>query len=204
MKHKKLYIAISIIALLFIIIIATHVLWLEAIARFLIISEKLSPADVIVVLGGGGPERVWNGVNLYKEKHGKYMIFTGMEYKLPGLRTTWPQLAKQEALSMGIPEEVIIMEERPTSTYEDAIFVKDDMLSRGFRSAIIVSSPHHTRRARMIFKKVFKDQKDISLQITPFEGGDFQVKKWWTRENELIGVVNEYCKLFLYLFKYVI
>ncbi|MBM3211099.1 YdcF family protein, partial [Candidatus Poribacteria bacterium] len=130
--------------------------------------------------------------------------FTGMEYKLPGLRTTWPQLAKQEALSMGIPEEVIIMEERPTSTYEDAIFVKDDMLSRGFRSAIIVSSPHHTRRARMIFKKVFKDQKDISLQITPFEGGDFQVKKWWTRENELIGVVNEYCKLFLYLFKYVI
>jgi len=56
----------------------------------------------------------------------------------------------------------------------------------------------------MIFRKVFKDHKDISLQFSPVEDGKFQVKKWWTRENELIGVVNEYCKIVFYFFKYII
>jgi uncharacterized SAM-binding protein YcdF (DUF218 family) len=202
MKHKKLYISISIVVLLFLIILATHTLWLEAIAKFLIVNDHIFPSDVIVMLGGGGPERVWNGVKLYKSGYSKHIIVTGMENRFPGLTITWPQLARKEAMSLGVSEQAIILEERPTSTYEDAVYVKEDMLSRGFKSAIIVTSPHHTRRAKMIFKKVFKDQKEISLKFTPVDGGDFQVKKWWTQEGELIGVVNEYCKLVLYLFKY--
>lgn len=204
MKHKKLYIAILIIVALLLAIVITHSLWLEAIAKFLIVNDQISKADVIVVLGGGESERVHNGVKLYNSGYGKHIIFTGMEFKLPGLSTTWPQLAKQEAISLGIPEDAIILEERPTSTYEDAVYIKENMLANGLNSAIVVTSPHHTRRARMVFRKVFKGEKDLSIKVTPVEGGDFQVKKWWTREDELVGVVNEYCKFFLYLFKYII
>jgi uncharacterized SAM-binding protein YcdF (DUF218 family) len=182
----------------------THRLWLEAVARFLIVKDELSQADVIVILGGGGPERVRHGVKLYQSGYGTRIIVTGMEQKLPGLVTTWPQLAMREAASLGVPEDAIIPEERPTSTYEDAKYVKEDMLDRNFKSAIITSSPHHMRRARMIFRKVFEDRDDISLQFSPVEDSKFQVHRWWTREKELIGVVNEYCKLVLYFFKYII
>ena len=204
MKHKRTYITISIIVVFILLVIITHSLWLGAIAKFLIVNDKISNADVIVVLGGGQSERVMNGVKLYNSGYSKNIIFTGMEFKLPGLTTTWPQLAKNEAMWLGVPEDAIILEERPTSTYEDAVYVKENMLDRGFKSAIIVTSPHHTRRSKMVFKKVFEDQKEVSIKVTPVDGGDFQIEKWWTHENELVGVFNEYCKLLLYLFKYLI
>lgn len=202
-KEERLKV-LAVVTVFFITIFVTHNLWLESAARFLIVQDNLSPADVIVVLGGGGPERVWQGVKLFNLHYGKWIIVTGMEQKFPGLTTTWPQLAKAEAMSLGVSEGAIILEERSTSTYEDAIYVKEDMLSREFQSAIVVSSPHHTRRARMIFRKVFKDHKDMSLQFSPVENGDFQVHKWWTREKELVGFINEYSKLILYFFKYII
>ena len=204
MKHKKWYIAVSVILILLIVAALTHRLWLEGMARFLIVKDELSQADVIVILGGGGPERVRHGVKLYQSGYGATIIVTGMEQKLPGFTITWPQLAMREAVSLGVPEDAIIPEERPTSTYEDAKYVKEDMLDRNFKSAIITSSPPHMRRARMIFRKVFEDRDDISLRFSPIEDSEFQVHKWWTRERELIDVVNEYCKLVLYFFKYII
>ncbi len=204
MKYKKRYIVVAIILASLIVIAVTHSLWLEAIARFLIVEDELSQVDVIIILGGGGVDRVRHGVKLYQEGYGTNIIVTGMKYKLPGLTVTWPELAKREAVSLGVQGDVIILEERPGSTYEDAKYVKEDMINRDFKSAIVVSSPHHTRRARMIFRKVFKDQKDMSLLFSPVENSKFQVHKWWTRERELVGVVNEYCKLTLYLFKYIL
>jgi uncharacterized SAM-binding protein YcdF (DUF218 family) len=123
---------------------------------------------------------------------------------LVGLTTTWPQLAMQEAVSSGVPADAIILEERPTSTYEDAVYVKEIVLEKDLKSVIVVTSPHHTRRSRMIFRKVFQGQKFIPLSFSPAISDKFQVHKWWTRERELVGVFNEYCKLFLYFFKYII
>lgn len=204
MKLKKRYTAVSLIIVLLIVVAITHRLWLEAMVRFLIVEDDLSPADVIVILGGGGPERVRRGVELYQAGYGTRIIVTGMERKLPGLVTTWPQLAMTEAVSLGVPESAVIPEERATSTYEDAKYVKEDMLGMNLKSAIITSSPYHMRRAKMIFRKVFEDRKDISLQFSPAEDSSFQIHKWWTREKELIEVNNEYCKLVLYFFKYII
>ncbi|MBD3181938.1 hypothetical protein GF312_06590 [Candidatus Poribacteria bacterium] len=205
MKLRKRYIVLIAILTFLIILAATHVLWLEAIASFLIVQDELYPVDVIIVLGGGGAERVLQAVKLYKEGYADKIVFTGMKAKLPGMIVTWPQLAMREASSLGIPESKIILEERPTSTYEDAVYSKEDMIKRGLKSAIIVSSPHHTRRARMIFHKVFKDNKDMSIIFSPVESDQgFQVHRWWTREAELIGVFNEYCKLVFYIFKYII
>ena len=203
-RRRMLYIAILVTFALMIVVAATHRLWLEAIAKFLLVEDELSHADVIVILGGGEPERVYHGVRLYKSGYAANIIVTGMEMELPGLVTTWAQLAMREAVSLGVPETAIILDDRPTSTYEDAKYVKEDMLDRGFKSAIIISSPYHMRRARMIFRKIFEDQKDISLQFSYIENSNFQVNRWWTREGELIHVVTEYCKLVLYFFKYIV
>lgn len=203
-KHRKLSIALLLIFTLLIVAVVTRVIWLDAIAGFLVVEDDISRADVIVILGGGGPERVEHAVKLYQSDYGNWIIATGMENKLPGLVTTWPQLAMKHAVSLGVPESVFILEERPTSTYEDALYIKEDMLDRGFKSAIIVSSPYHMRRARMIFRKVFEDKEDIFLQFSPAEDSDFHPHRWWTHERDLIDVVNEYCKLALYFFKYMI
>ena len=203
-KHRKLGIALLLIFILLIVAFVTRTIWLDAIAEFLVVEDDISRVDAIVVLGGGGPDRVEHAVKLYQSDYGNWIIVTGMENRLPGLVVTWPQLAMKHAVSMGVPESVFILEERPTSTYEDALYVKEDMLDKGFKSAIIVSSPYHMRRARMIFRKIFEDMEDISLQFSPAGDSDFQAQRWWTREGDLIDVVNEYCKLVLYFFKYMI
>jgi uncharacterized SAM-binding protein YcdF (DUF218 family) len=205
MKHKKTFTAFLIILALMIVAVATHTIWLEAMAKYLIVKDdELVSADVIVILGGGGPDRVEHAVKLYQSGYAKWIMATGMHRELPGIVATWPQLAMRHAVSMGVPDTAFILEERSTSTYEDAQYVREDMLERGFQSAIIVSSPFHMRRSRMAFRKIFKDQEDISLQFSPVEYDSSQTRKWWTREGDLINVVNEYCKLTLYFFKYTI
>jgi len=204
MKHKKTFITFLVILGLIIVAVATHTIWLNAIAGYLVVEDELDFTDAIVVLGGGGPERVEHAVSLYKLDYANWIIVTGMEHRFPGLVATWPQLAMKHAVSMGVPESALILEERSTSTYEDAKFVKEDMLEKGFKSAIVISSPYHMRRARMIFRKIFEDQKDISLKFIPAEESDFETRKWWTREADMINVVNEHCKLVLYFFKYIV
>ncbi len=193
MRRKKPYIIISIIFILLIVAAITHTLWLEAIGRFLIVGDKLSPADVIVVLGGGGLERVRHGVKLYQLGYGAKIIVTGMGEA---------RLTMQEAVSLGVSEDAIILEEKATDTHENAEYVKQIMVDRNFRSAIVVSSPHHMRRARRVFRKVFEDREDISLQFSPVEDSDFRVHKWWTRRRDLKRVITEYRKLLVWLFKH--
>ena len=204
MKSKKVYIAILLVLVVLTAIAATYRVWLEGVAKFLVVKDELSPADAIVVLGGGGAGHVRHGVKLYESGYASRIIVTGMKIRLPGLVVTWSQLAMQEAASMGVPEDVFILEERPSSTYEDAKYVKEDMLDRGFKSAIVVSSPYHMRRTRMIFRKLFKDQEDISLKFSPAGDSEFRTHRWWTRETDMINVFNEYCKTVLYIFKYMI
>lgn len=201
MKHRKLYITISIIFALLIMAAITHRLWLEAIARFLIVEDDLSPADVIVVLGGGGSERIRHGIKLYQSGYGAWTIMTGMQHRLPGVTTTWARFAKQEAVSLGVPEDAIMLEEKATDTDENAEYVKDLMVDKNLKSAIIVSSPYHMRRARMIFREVFEDQEDLSLQFSSVEDSNFEVQGWWRRRRDLSRVIREYRKLFVCFFK---
>jgi len=177
---------------------------LGSLAEFLVVDDELHRSDAIVVLGSGSRNRLSYGVKLYRSGYGKKIIITGMVIQLPGIATTWPRLARSEALSMGVSEQAIVLEERPTSTYEDAKYVKEDMVKDNLESAIVVSSPYHTRRSKMIFKKVFSDRKDIRLLFSPSDSEEFETKKWWVREHELVAVVSEYFKLVIYIFKYII
>lgn len=202
MRHKKLYIVISIIVALLIVAIITHKLWLEAIARFLIVEDELSKADVIVVLGGGGKERINHAAGLYKSGYSKRIIMTGKEQRIPGFTGTWADFAKQEALLLGIPEEAIILEEMATDTDENAEYAMEIIADRAFESAIVVSSPYHMRRSRMIFRKIFEDQAvTLKFSSVPVEDSNFQVKGWWKRRNDLRRVVWEYRKLVVRFFR---
>ena len=77
---------------------------------------------------------------------------------------------------------------------------KKVLLKEGFRSAIVVSSPFHMRRVKMIFDKAYKGS-GISVYYSFVKESKLKIDKWWTREHELINVVNEYIKLVFYWFK---
>ena len=171
---------------------------LEAMAKHLIIQGRLEKADVIIVLGGdNNGERVSQGVRLYKAGFAKHILMSGgpLAWKL-----TCAQWMKRQAVDSGVPAAAILLEDKSRSTIENAKFSLPIMKNYGFRSAILVTSPFHSRRAAKVFRKVFFPA-GIKLVIYPAQKSEFNPHRWWTRHEDTAYVVWEYVSLVLYFFK---
>jgi len=122
-------------------------------------TAQLVPAEVIVVLGyptlDNGKisfmqkSRVDKGIELYRKKLGKKLMFTG--------GAAWNDFVESEtmkayAISEGIPAQDIFIETTSTNTDENAEFASKILLEKNYSDIIIVTSPYHTRRANHLFK----------------------------------------------------
>ncbi|HVO68451.1 MAG TPA: YdcF family protein, partial [Aggregatilineaceae bacterium] len=115
-------------------------MWLPLIGEYLVVSDPLQPADAIVVLSGGGPERVVQGAELFNEGYASWFVVTNYSLRLPGLRVRYSDLMKTEAESHGIPEDRILTAPHTVkTTYEEAKAIKELANSQGFKSLIVVT-----------------------------------------------------------------
>jgi uncharacterized SAM-binding protein YcdF (DUF218 family) len=184
-------------------LLLTHSLWLRASARFLIVDEPIERADVVVSLSGGSL-RVGRAIELYRQgRVRKIFLPFDLEERLGFLGMSVPEMVKAKAVSLGIRPEDILLQDGVTSTEEDARVSRQVLERHGFRSAIILTSAFHTRRAALAFRRVFRDSPvRIFIAAVPLEEEGYRLDRWWTEERELVFVINEYIKLVLYLFKY--
>ena len=113
--------------------------------NYLIVKEEPQKADVIIVLGGS-LDRVPYAAKLYKLSFAPKVLLSGSG-----------RYMMRQALSQGIPESSILLENRSLSTFENAKYSLKIMQDQGYKSAIIVTSPYHTRRASIIFAQFFKE-----------------------------------------------
>ncbi|MBQ4088171.1 MAG: YdcF family protein [Clostridia bacterium] len=113
-------------------------------------------ADCAIVLGAGvgksGPspvfrERILHGVKLYESGQADFLIFTGGVGD--GANVSEADTAKRFAVSCGVPEEVILLEEQSRYTHENLQFAKKLMDEHGLQTALIVSDPLHMKRAML-------------------------------------------------------
>ena len=121
--------------------------------------DEKAPADVAIVLGAAisdgevSPvyrERINHAITLYEEGTVDYIILTGGFGD--GSFKSDSQVAKEYALSQGIPEESILIEEKSTITEENLEFSKEIMVDNNLETAIIVSDPLHMKRAMLMAK----------------------------------------------------
>jgi len=194
------------IATIFILLVLTvlvfHRFFLIKFAEFLIVEDPLRSADLIEVLGDK-IERIKYGIELYQKGYAPKIAFTGGKEDLLLIDLSWPEIAKEYALTQGIPSEAILIADA-NSTYEEALQIKKIMADHKLNSVIIVSSPYHMRRARLIFKSVLQGEANLIFAPVPLEQSEFKLHSWWTDEESLVNVMQEYVKLPLYYFKYVL
>jgi uncharacterized SAM-binding protein YcdF (DUF218 family) len=119
--------------------------------------DDATPADVIVVLGAaqydGRPSPVFearleHAVALYRAGVAPAFVVTGG--KLPGDRTTEAAVAREYALSHGVPAEAIFGEDVAHNTLDSLRSVAAEMADRDLRSAVFVSDPTHMLRVLTI------------------------------------------------------
>ena len=119
--------------------------------------DEQRPAGAIVVLGAaqfdGRPSPVFAArldlaVELFLHGEAKYLVVTGG--KAEGDRTTEAATGREYALSLGVPDSAILLEDRGRNTLDSLDAVAGILRARRIPDAIFVSDPTHMLRVLRI------------------------------------------------------
>ena len=160
-------------------------------------------ADGIVVLSGGGiktegdskiiewgdPDRFLAGIDLYRAKKSKRLIFTGGANPLNPGKIKQGDLYLNEAVSLGIPRRDIFTTYKVFNTLQEAKAIKeliDEKFNTKQTKIILVTSAFHMKRAKRIFEKE-------GINVLPYPV-DFRSKKFSYKslKNPLNWVPNSH------------
>lgn len=160
---------------------------LTAVGAFLVVQDPLEKVDVIIVLSGG-LERVEEAARLYREGFSQKLFLSGPVGTMV-----------DEAVRAGVHSNDILSEQKAAHTYEHPLFVKPILEQHNYKSAIIVSSPYHMRRSKILFNSVFK-KSGIHLVYRPVRDHWFDPNNWWKNKSGRSVVISEYKKLLVNMF----
>jgi uncharacterized SAM-binding protein YcdF (DUF218 family) len=161
---------------------------LNALAGKLIREDGLEKADVIVALGG---DRLCNrekrAAELFRQGWANQVVVSGIRYDW-GFHTG--ESARRYVTSLGVPAENISMISDTLNTRAEATALDSLMRERGWRSAIIVTSAFHSRRATYTVERAARGLRFISSPVPP-GGSEWSPHNWWERREDLFLTVRE-------------
>jgi uncharacterized SAM-binding protein YcdF (DUF218 family) len=183
----------------YMLIFYTPLLWF--LASPLRISGIPRKADVIMALGAGVgesgkigqgyEERVDSAVTLYKKEFADKIIYSsGYRYLMKEA-----QVMKVLSVFMGVEEDDIIIDKGPINTYEMVTHLREFMDENNWKSAIVISSPYHMRRLRLLCNKYLKDKK---IYLVPVEKNSFYARGRRVKMKQINGIIHEYLAILYY------
>ena len=180
-------------------------------ARALVVRAELARADVVVVLSGGSfyGERVAQATKLFKENRAPKIVLTSDGVQGPWSfekerNPTFTEIEAEELQTAGVPAESIeILSQQVSSTYDEAMLLRDYAQGRGLRSILIVTSAYHSRRALWVWQRVFRES-GVIIGIDPAPVGQQSPAPatWWWHVRGWRSVAAEYPKLVYYWLRY--
>ncbi len=158
-SHESGGILVNLIVLVsFVIFCAVLYLARHPILRFTgewwIIEDQLEKADVLIVLSDDNfyADRATRAAELFREGKAPVIVASGRRLR-PGAGIA--ELMEHDLVERGVPKDKIVrFAHDGESTLEEAEALARLAKERKWRSAIVVTSNYHTRRARYIFQRV--------------------------------------------------
>jgi uncharacterized SAM-binding protein YcdF (DUF218 family) len=136
----------------------------------------LRPSDAIVVISGDEQmARFAEGVNLYEEGFGKYLVFSGAAYDNG---TSNADVMRQLAIRRGVPAAAILEEPQGEDTWGNAVYTRQVLEEHRLGSAILVTSPYHLRRAKATFDAAYTGS-GIELMVHAAPDSQWRKLSWW-------------------------
>jgi len=173
------------------VVYLTSNFWAPGPAKFLIRTDPLDSADLIVVLAGDGSgRRVQEGLRLLHAGLAPRLLVDG-SYSL--YEAGECDLGRAYAIARGGDPEVIeafCMD--ADSTLEESRILDQELRSRRVEHAIIVTSDFHTARAGRIFRNATSGDVRYSFAASPTPG--FDPDSWWRNRPGREIVVIEWIK----------
>ncbi len=163
----------------------------QAAGDFLVVSDPPRPVDAVIILGGDGVERIDAARGLLENGHGQWLVLSGGPY---GKGWNSAAVMRDQALAAGVPVERLLIDDRAESTVDNAEGTVRLMVARGLRTGIVLTSPYHTRRAAVVFSRIFR-RSGLQARVMAVDDGHFRVDRWWMRPDDRRLVLREYVKL---------
>jgi uncharacterized SAM-binding protein YcdF (DUF218 family) len=155
-------------------------------------SDPLERSDAIVVISGDEAlARFREGLRLYRDGWAPRMIFSGAAEDGPRSNA---DVMRRLALREGVPAAAILTDDVAVDTYGNAVHTRELMLAHGLRSAILVTSPYHLRRASITFDGVYQGT-GIRFIGRSAPDGAWRKASWWTQEETRALTIRELEKL---------
>ena len=183
-----------------------HTPILIRLGRYLIVAHQPESSDLIVCLSGGNVERGLAVADAYQEGLAGRIFIAREEppdgYALLKKRgVNYPEsidLFMMILEGLGVPRSALLTSDRPVkSTFDEAEIISEIVKERGYRSLIIITSPPHSRRAWLTFRKSI-EESDVRILMLPSRYSEFRPEDWWKRRRYVKTVIIEYQKLIYY------
>jgi uncharacterized SAM-binding protein YcdF (DUF218 family) len=174
-----------------VVVVATR--WL---GPWLVVSEPLVHSDAIFVTDGSTPQRELEGAALFLEGWAPRVALTRPRDRVSEeVRRLAGEPVAQESSSRvlrrrGVPAAAIVRLDRIVdNTLQELHADFDHARAHGFRRVIIVSSPYHTRRIRLIWSARFEREIPAIVRPTRYEPVD--PTRWWRSGRFVEDVAHE-------------
>ena len=178
---------------------------LRAMGNRLITEDPMTHVDAVFVLGGSVKDRGLEATRVYQGGFSDRFIFTGAPVpsalEALGIDSTEAQCTRNSAVVEGMPLEITTTLNKGTSTFEEAEALLEFAIAERLDTVMIISSRFHLRRIGFVFRKRFS-KAGITVLLHGAPSSVFDEQSWWTSEEGLIMLNNEYVKLAYYRLKY--
>jgi uncharacterized SAM-binding protein YcdF (DUF218 family) len=176
---------------------------LTAVGNLLVADEKPMRSDAAIVLNTGVElyPRLMEAGMLYQKGLVARVVVNGnrktdvmRELEREGFRSCcpWYENLLRILSLMGVPREDVlaVSAEDAYDTVSEAEIVGKKILQKGLSRVIITTSKYHTRRARFIWSRLYKDQLIICAVAAKTDPYDPQ--GWWKEGRQIRWVLAEY------------
>lgn len=175
---------------------------LRLIGRALVVEDPVTKADAIVVVAGGTPSREETAATLFREGLAPDVVlsnpFTPDRVRhliaMGARRLDYQGEARVVLEHRGVPAKAIVALPQPVKTTEAELKAVGELArSRGWRRVILVTSPQHSRRVKLVWWR--QAPPDIQSIVRIAQDDDFLDGDWWRKRREAEAVLHEYLGL---------
>ncbi len=178
---------------------------LRALGNHLITEDPITHVDAVFVLGGSVKDRGLEATRVYQGGFSDRFIFTGAPVpsalEALGIDSTEAECTRNMAVVAGMPLEFTTALNKGTSTFEEAEALLEFALAEQLDTVMVISNRFHLRRIGFVFRDRFR-KAGITVLLHGAPSSVFDEQSWWTSEEGLIMLNNEYVKLAYYRLKY--
>ena len=179
---------------------------LQSAADLWVVSDPITPADAVVVLGGGADVRPFVAADLYAKGLVHKVLVSQVEdapsAKI-GVVLSHDELNLRILRKLGVPDSAIeLFGNGSRNTWDEAVALRGWTKQHTTSALIIPTEVFFARRARWVFKREFSGT-GIRIEVPSFDPPNgYSRANWWKTEGGFITFQNEVLKYLYYRLKY--